>query len=150
MYFVFAYNQEDLATTASWSAFCQGSYDKHEEAERQATDLSHKDFCYILNGYNGELADMKPVEWNTRARTKTKPEAMALIAARLQKLKEEKKDGDYLDEVEEFATKWNVPFSAEMHTLFMAKFIHDDEPAGVPQGECFPSDDNWDNSSADC
>jgi len=143
MYFLIAYDKADLALGTGWQSICRGTYKSEKICKDSVSLYTPKENCYILNGETGEIFDARPVTWSTKARCQDKKQAMELISDRLKELLSAIGYGrGQLDEIESFASKHGVPFSAEMHALFLDKTPH---PVDEDEDEV-EEDDPWDNS----
>jgi hypothetical protein len=105
------------------------------EMVREFTPRRTKEHCFVIDFYNsGKVEDLRLPNWDKRERVTNVDEAMEYLASFLAEttgLTDER-----AKEAEEFAAKWNIPFSGKMHQMYVNTWT-----------DCHPM---WDSSSAYC
>lgn len=111
------------------------SYDYGYDQTREYAPRRSKDFVFVIdNEDGGSVTDLTLPQWERKYNVSSKEEAMQYLASYLSS-----KTGiteEMVKEAEEFAAKWEIPFSGELHNLYVKNWT-----------DCHPA---WNSSSAYC
>lgn len=109
------------------------SYDYGYEQTREYAPRRSKDHVFVIDE-DGKVESLTLPRWERKDNVSSKEEALQYLASYLSS-----KTGiteDMVKEAEEFAAKWEIPFSGELHNLYVKNWT-----------DCHPA---WNSSSAYC
>jgi hypothetical protein len=101
---------------------------------REYAPRHSKDFVFVVDTYEGSIENLALPRWERRANVSTAEEAVEYLASFLSSATGLSEDNT--KEAEEFAAKWGIPFSGELHNLYVKNWT-----------DCHPA---WNSSSAYC
>lgn len=95
----------------------------------------HPCLDYVYDARSKQMLDKIPI-WKNRKDVKSFNTALELLSLTIMQNLEWLSDDDLLEEMKEFASRWNIPFSLDLMSKFADMF-----------NETYP---NWDSSSYKC